>query len=128
MKKTFCIILSLVFVLLLCSCANTQNESSIALEQKITIISNKSQESKTSDSVAKVEKMIGVLGNIYKIETIDDWIGSCDYKIIITIDGRELTYMFGGKTFCDVDGTLYKVKNAEETNENIKNFYDNIND
>ena len=36
--------------------------------------------------------------------------------------------MFGGKTFCDVDGTLYKVKNAEETNENIKNFYDNIND
>ena len=125
MKKLICIFFVMVFSFLICGCKNSKNDN-VTHEQKMIIISSENQEEKSTNSIAKIEEMISTLNDINKLETIDDWIGACQYKIVISVDGRELTYMFGGKTFCDSDGKLYKVKNVEQTKEKIENIYNNI--
>ena len=123
MKKILCLIFSLLFIFSLCGCTKSRNKSDLNFSQSMTITFNDTNESKTTKSITDIETMLEILAGIHKLEEIEDWIGDVDYKIEIIIDDQNLTYMFGGKTFCDLDGKLYKVKNAHDINDKINNLY-----
>lgn len=126
MKRILCIVFSLLFIFLLFGCAKTKNKSDLAFGQSMTITLKNTNESKSTKSITDIETMLQILSDIHKLEVMEDWIGDVDYKIEIIVDDRKLTYMFGGKTFCDLDGTLYKVKNAQDINDEISKLYAGI--
>ena len=126
MKKIISLLLVFAFIFLICGCSNQNTESTI-VEQEMTVYSIKTEKCKTTDSIAEIEKVIDALGDIYKLETISDQIGTWEYKIELTVDGSTVTYMIGGKTFMDSDGTKYKIKYADETIDKIEEIYFDIN-
>ena len=125
MKKILCLLLSALMLFLISGCkgADTQSDT---FSQKITIVNMQTQKSKTTESAKDIELIINVLGDIYKLETINEQIGDWQYKIILMVDGEVFTYMFGGKTFLDNDGLQYKVKYADETMKKLTEIYDKI--
>ena len=125
MKKVICLVVAMCLILF-CGCGSNDSNNMVMFGQTMTIFCNGAAEGRTTSNIADIEKTVGIFSDINKIEILSDWIGDWNYKIIITIDGQALTYMFGGKTFCDVDGTLYKVKNADQTREKISEMYDRI--
>ena len=70
MKKILCVILSLAFMFLICGCSSTGDNTSVTnkvFKQEVTIVKMPSPpKCKTSDSIAVVDEVIGVLGIIDK--------------------------------------------------------------
>ncbi len=127
MKKLLCIILSFVFILVLCSCSNQDTESRV-FSQEVTIVKLPSPpKCKTSDKIAVVDEVIEVLGLIEKSPTSNDVnAGGWSTMIRLKIDGQELVYTLGGNLFTDADGRQYKATNCAEIEEKITKIYNEL--
>lgn len=127
MKKALCVILSLIFFVLLCGCDNTDTESRV-FSQEITIVKLPSPpKCKTTNSIATVDKVIEILGQIEKSPTPNDVnAGGWSTMIRLKIDGQELVYTLGGNLFTDADGRQYKAANCAEIEDKIDKIYDKI--
>ncbi len=127
MKKAFCVILSLIFFVLLCGCDNTDTESRV-FSQEITIVKLPSPpKCKTTNSIATVDKVIEILGQIEKSPTPNDVnAGGWSTMIRLKIDGQELVYTLGGNLFTDADGRQYKAVNCAEIEEKITKIYNEL--
>jgi len=127
MKKALCVILSLIFFVLLCGCDNTDTESRV-FSQEITIVKLPSPpKCKTTNSIATVDKVIEILGQIEKSPTPNDVnAGGWSTMIRLKIDGQELVYTLGGNLFTDADGRQYKAVNCAEIEEKITKIYNEL--
>lgn len=127
MKKALCLILSLMFVVLLCACDNTDTESRV-FSQEITIVKLPSPpKCKTSNSVTTVDKVIEILGQIEKAPTPNNVnAGGWSTMIKLKIDGQELVYTLGGNLFTDADGRQYIATNCTEIEEKITKIYNEL--
>lgn len=127
MKKILCIIISLTIIILLCGCDNADTESRV-FSQEITIVKLPSPpKCKTSNSIAVVDEVIAVLGEIEKSPTPNDVnAGGWSTMIRIKIDGQELVYTLGGNLFTDADGRQYKATNCVEIEEKITKIYNEL--
>ncbi len=127
MKKMLCIILSTIFMFMLCGCDNKSNET-INFSQEVTIVKLPSPpKCKTSNSIAVVDEVIEVLGLIEKSPTSNDVnAGGWSTMIRLKIDGQELVYTLGGNLFTDADGRQYKATNCAEIEEKITKIYNEL--
>ncbi len=125
MKKILCIILSLTFMFLFCGCGAKDTESKF-FSQEVTIVKMPSPpKCKTSDSIAVVDEVIAVLGEIEKSSTLEDINGGWSIMIKLKIDGQELVYTIGN-IFTDADGKQYNITNYDVIEEKINEIYNNI--
>lgn len=127
MKKILCIILSLTFIFLLCGCGAKDTESKF-FSQEVTIVKMPSPpKCKTSDSIAVVDEVIAVLGEIEKspINMINGKTNGWEIMIKLDIDGQDLNYTIGG-VFTDADGSQYYTENLDEIKEKINKIYNKI--
>ena len=130
MKKLLCIILSITFVFLLCGCGDdtdNSSESDKVYKQEVTIVKMPSPpKCKTTNSIAVVDEVIGVLGLIEKSPANSDNVnGGWSIMVELNIDGKELSYTIGN-IFTDADGKQYKVTNLDEIEGKINKIYDKI--
>lgn len=130
MKKFICLILSAVFMLLCCGCnqANANNTSNTdkAFSQEVTIVKMPSPpKCKTSNSIAVVDEVIAVLGEIEKSSPIENINGGWSIMIKLKIDGQELVYTIGN-IFTDADGKQYNITNYDIIEEKINEIYNKI--
>lgn len=130
MKKILCTILSLTFLFLFCGCSGNDNNSSVTdkvFKQEVTIVKMPSPpKCKTSDSIAVVDEVIGVLGLIDK-SPIDTDVANGGWYIMVklNIDGQELNYTIGS-IFTDANGKQYKVNNYKDIEEKLTKIYNEL--
>ena len=129
MKKFISIILTFVFVLL-CGCSSdTKNNSSDAktvFKQEVTIVKMPSPpKCKTSNSIAVVDEVIAVLGEIEKSSPLENINGGWSTMIKLKIDGKELVYTIGG-VFTDSDGRQYSASNYKEIEDKLTKIYNDL--
>lgn len=126
MKKIISLILSVLLVLSLCGCGNSDAQSTV-FSQEVTIVKLPSPpKCKTTDDISVVNEVIAVLGEIEKSPIEDENInGGWSIMIKLNIDSQSFNYTIGG-VFTDSDGKQYYVKNLDEIEEKITEIYNKI--